>query len=387
MTGRNIYRFLSDNSQLFLSAAIATFLFSIPVYGYLQNNGRNTDLWSHLDYAQRIGGISDIESPHFLYQLVLKLLHFILGISYESATILAMGLCYGGMAAILNYSIKIYSANKLNYWALVLMPLAVLIASHVFIQTAFQHNFYFGYIAPVVYHNPTQNLSKLLSLLIMAIYYSVIISNGVSRKGLLYFALPILIVLSALAKPSFLIAFLPCAVAVEFCRFILASRRQAVSNLALIAVPALIVLTFQYLMTFASTEAGNGLGFAPFIVYGGASEVLSKLPAALLFPLVTLCLAAGIRRLTARLIFSWLMLIVGLGISFCVVETGPRMMQGNFAWTGQTVIFLLYVESALYLVSQPLNKTWAGWTVFIPHVACGIVLAVATTLFPANVFL
>ncbi|WP_397451931.1 hypothetical protein [Pseudomonas sp. NA-150] len=375
------------NSHIFLSAAIATILFSVPFYGYLVNNTRTTDMWVHLEYAQQIGALSDIKSPHFLYQLLLKLLHFIFGISYENATVLALALCYGGMAAILCYSFHKTSVNKSKFWILVLIPSTVLIASHIFIQSAFQHNFYYGYVAPIVYHNPTQNLSKLISLLIMTIYYSVIISNSATRKGLLKLALPILIILSALAKPSFLIVFLPCAAAVELYRFIFSSRRQAVYNFILIAMPAVTALIFQYLMTFSSPQAGNGLAFAPFLVYGGASDVISKLPGALLFPLVTLCIAVATRRLTPRLIFSWFMLVVGLGISFCVVESGPRMMQGNFAWTGQTVIFLLYAESAFFLFSQPFNRAWAGWTALIPHVACGVVWFIAPTLFSADLFL
>lgn len=387
MSWAKLKALIACNSEILLSAAIATALFSIPFYGYLKNNAQTSDMWIHLKYAEQITALSDIKSPHFLYQLILKLLHSIFGISYESATVLALALCYGGMAAILCHSFKTASVNKPNFWILVLTPVLVLIASHIFIQSALQHNFYYGYIAPIVYHNPTQNLSKFISLLIMTIYYSVVIYNGPTRKEILYFTLPVLIILSALAKPSFLIVFLPCAVVIELYRFTFLSRYQAVHNLTLIALPAATVLIFQYLMTFSSPQSGNGLEFAPFIVYGGASDVLTKLPGTLLFPLFTLCIAVITRRLTPRLIFSWFMLIIGLGISFCVVESGPRMMQGNFAWTGQTVIFLLYAESALFLFSQPFSQTWVGWTALIPHVACGFVWYIAQTIFSADLFL
>ena len=49
------------------------------------------------------------------------------------------------------------------------------------------------------------------------------------------------------------------------------------------------------------------------------------------------------------------------------------MMHGNFAWTGQTAVFLVYVESMLFLLTQP-ARPWerAAWVVFGVHVVCGL---------------
>ena len=48
-------------------------------------------------------------------------------------------------------------------------------------------------------------------------------------------------------------------------------------------------------------------------------------------------------------------------------------MQGNFAWTGQTAVFLVYVESMLFLLTQS-RRAWTrvAWIVFGLHVACGL---------------
>jgi hypothetical protein len=59
---------------------------------------------------------------------------------------------------------------------------------------------------------------------------------------------------------------------------------------------------------------------------------------------------------------------------------------GNFAWTGQTAVFLAYVESALFLVSRRWPTPWrrAGWLVYAVHVVCGLIWCGAV-FFPQRV--
>ena len=56
--------------------------------------------------------------------------------------------------------------------------------------------------------------------------------------------------------------------------------------------------------------------------------------------------------------FIWALAVIALFVTLCVVERSNRMMHGNFAWTGQTAVFLLYVESLLFLLTQP-RSGWA----------------------------
>lgn len=60
-------------------------------------------------------------------------------------------------------------------------------------------------------------------------------------------------------------------------------------------------------------------------------------------------------------------------ISLCVVETGPRLMHRNFAWTGQVVTFLLYVESAIALVAVSWRQSILAWIAFAIHVIFGAI--------------
>lgn len=53
-----------------------------------------------------------------------------------------------------------------------MVTLGVLIASHIFAQTFFKLNFLYGYIAPVVYHNPTQVPCKVLAIISTYAYFA-----------------------------------------------------------------------------------------------------------------------------------------------------------------------------------------------------------------------
>ena len=81
------------------------------------------------------------------------------------------------------------------------------------------------------------------------------------------------------------------------------------------------------------------------------------------------------RTSDVRLRFIWTLTAVALFFTVSWSRLGHRMMHGNFAWTGQTGVFLVYVESLLFLLTQPL-RAWirAAWVLFHVHVLCGVVL-------------
>jgi hypothetical protein len=367
--------------SIWIAAAVALILFSMPMLPYL---AEPTDLTAHIEYAQAIHQVSDLVSPHFLFQLLIIIGSRFTGASFDAAAIALMALCYALMAGLIALRIK-ESTPWSKPHAVVATSVLVLIASHIFLQTAFRLNFYYGYIAPTVYHNPTQVLSKALAIAVMFVYFSLAFNRRDGWGWLV--ALPIGVVLSAVAKPSFLIAFVPCVCAVELYRGITGSWRAAIRNSSLVAMPACIVLALQFWMTFTGNGGGGGLALAPFLVYGGSADVLAKLPASLLFPVTAVVVLWRQAAKHKALEFAWFLYIVGMAISFCVVESGPRMMHGNFAWTGQTVTFLLYVESTIALMALPWWRAWPAWIAFGLHVMCGVVWYSAAYVFPINAFM
>ena len=358
---------------------LVTALFTSGFEGYLRVQP-GTDLDSHIAYAERIHRVSDITSPHFLFELVLKAVHAI-GIDYIDASAIVLGLCYGGMAVLLARELDRRGA-KLGTPGLFLVVLTTLIASHVFAFTAFgpRPNWYYGYFVPTTYHNPTQQPNKLLGLWIYFLYCSSFIdrrrertSNAADdgqpalRSGAL---MATLCVLSALTKPSFLIAFLPAS-GIDMLRdFVRRRWRYIALFAATVAIPSTVVMLWQARLAYVS---GSPIGFAPFVVFD-FWQTMHKLPMSLGFTLVVGAAALRQRLVDDRLRFAWLYVAIALFVTLCVVEQGFRLMHGNFAWTGQTGVFLLYVESVLFLLTRPLRVGWrvTAWALFAVHVAYGL---------------
>jgi hypothetical protein len=184
--------------------------------------------------------------------------------------------------------------------------------------------------------------------------------------------LAVLCILSAIAKPSFLIAFLPAAALFAAHDLLKTRWRQALMCLVAIGIPSALTLLWQTRLS-AEVSQPVDIDFKPFVVFT-LGETLYKLPASLAFPIVVAVGAWRSRAWDVGLRFIWTLTAVALFVTLCIVEGGHRMMHGNFAWTGQTGVFLVYVESLLFLMTQPLQRGWvrAAWILFAVHVACGV---------------
>jgi hypothetical protein len=347
--------------------SIATLVF---VYGFASflRVQPVADLDIHIDYARQLRSLDNLTSPHFLFQLLLNGVHA-LGLSYETATAWLLGICYGGMAVLIGREIATRGVVLSRFWTITLV-MCVLIASHIFLLTVSRRNLYLGYFVPIAYHNPTQQLNKLFALWVYFVYRAQFLSVPAASLRSMP-GLGGLCVLSALAKPSFLIAFVPTA-ALYAARDLVTRRwRQALLSAAAIGVPSALILAWQARVTYGVGTPVQ-VALAPFVVFD-AAETLYKLPASLAFPLVVAVGALVTRVWNVSLSFVWVFTALALFATLGLVETGERMMQGNFAWTGQTAVFLIYVESMLLLLTQS-RRVWvaAAWAVFAVHVFCGV---------------
>src|SRR5262245_23276166 len=92
-----------------------------------------TDFWVHIEYAKRLKSLADIESPHFLFELLLIAGTRLTRLSFESFAIVLMALSYAGMAAMIAGTLR-RAAPKAGTLALVAVSVLVLVASHIFLQ-------------------------------------------------------------------------------------------------------------------------------------------------------------------------------------------------------------------------------------------------------------
>jgi hypothetical protein len=347
---------------------VATLTFTSAFAAFLRMQG-SSDLTVHIAYAKDLHSLADLKSPHFLFQLLVNAAHR-LGLSHETAAIWLLGGCYGAMAVLIAREMHQRGVG-LSPFPTFLVVMALLLASHIFLATLRASHIYSGYFVPTAYHNPTQQVNKLFALSIWFVYARQLLGTQPARWSIVPL-LAALCVASAVAKPSFLIAFLPVAALYAAGHLMQRRWRQALACLAGIGVPSALVLLWQMRISQGVGEPVQ-IALVPFALFP-ANETLYKLPASLAFPLIVAAGALWTRRSDVRLRFIWALMAVALFVMICVVEAGQRMNHGNFAWTGQTGVFLVYVESMLFLLAQP-ARAWVrtAWGAFAVHVACGLV--------------
>ena len=362
------------------------------------NSDRASDLPVHIEYASQITGLSDIRSPHFLFELLIKALSSLTGASLMTATAILLGGCYGLMAVLIAHEIKRRGSAVSDVTAAAL-SVAILVASHIFLPTIFKPNLYYNYLVPTAYHNPTQQLNKLFTIAIWFLYCRRFLTSDERPLSSLVL-LGVLVVASAIAKSSFLIAFLPVSGLLAAWDLFHGRWSRFRDYVAAIALPAIAVMGWQFWMTYGIgaerrlsggiLEQSGGIEFAPLAIFAGPAsyaQYLATLPLALAFPLVATILLWPDAHQSRSFVAAWAILGLGLFYVLLLAESGPRRMAGNFGWTAQTAAFLLYVEALLLMARKWETRFKPVLLVVLSvHVACGVLFALANALFPAELW-
>lgn len=365
--------------------AVVSLFFSLVFVGFLYTNRNSSfyDIYVHIKYAEHIKVFSDIRSPHFLFQLAINFIHTAVGLSLELSAVLLLGTCYGVMAVLIAYRVFQQSPD-LNPVVVYASSFFVLVASHIFIATMFVPNFYYNYLVPITYHNPTQQLNKLFAVAIWFIYCDFFLSEDNDRSSPKLLLLSALCAVSALAKPSFLIAFLPMSGVVALVDLWRGRWRKVVSY-ALVVLPVVLVLSWQFTSHYGTPIKG-GIIFAPFVVFPNPQQYIAMIPMSLAFPIAVTILIWNEARVSRSFQMAWGFMFIALFYTLFLAES-QEIRSGNFAWTAQTGAFLLYVESLLLMM-----RSWkaTGYfrltcaSVFAIHVVCGFIFAGASAFWPAS---
>lgn len=364
---------------------VVPLFFSFIFWQFMHINGRN-DLASHIEYAKTIKSFSDIDSPHFLFQLLIKSIHSTSGFSFELSSSLLLGACYGAMAVLIAQRLFRQSPH-LNPMSICASSFFVLVASHIFIATIFVPNFYYNYLAPIVYHNPTQQLNKLFSIAIWFVYCDFFLTKDHDRSLPKLLLLSALCVVSAVAKPSFLIAFLPISgmiALVDLWR----GRWSKVLSYAFAVLPVAFVLFWQFASHYGASTKG-GIIFAPLVIFPNPQQYVMTIPLSLAFPIATTIWFWKEARISRSFQMAWGFMLLALFYTLFLAESQDTQ-AGNFAWTAQTGAFLLYVESLLLMMRCRAGEgrfRLVPTAVFASHVVCGFIFAGASAFWPAPTWL
>jgi hypothetical protein len=265
------------------------------------------------------------------------------------------------------------SGSAVEAWASAGWALALMLVAPITVLTWHARQLYLGYVAPNVFHSPTMSLLKPLAL---AWFWIVVRPDRGGRRG--WVAAALLAWSATLAKPSFTVVLVPALVLwLALARWL----PRAVDTRAALASVVAGGATLAY-QAWARGAQPALLGFEPLEVMGLYSarwQMPFFLFLSIAFPL---CLAAArwpASRRHGPLILAWLVFGIGAAYGYLLAEAEPNLGDGNWLWSGQVALFVLFAESVLFFHSRAAEgasptRPWrrACAVVFALHLACGL---------------
>lgn len=340
------------------------------------------DYLIHVGLAEKMLTTGEILTPHFLLQFAVAAIAAIFPVTVQTATLSLLVIAVSATAFVIAQTI----AKEISSLSVILyLTAALLLSAPLAVLFPFDKHLYLGYISTNVFHNPTMLLLKPLALLSFG-YAVTAIDNHKAPQKSIWLLCGLTTVACALTKPSFTICILPAMALLIFYRLL--TKRSLSRNMLLFGffLPALLILALQFRMTYGSSQiqgiysGSSQIIFAPLAVMQTYSLWLpAKFLLSLTFPLTLLL--CYFRRVTkdTGLLLGWLAFFFGAAYTYLLAESGPRMLQGNFSWSAQITLFILFIYSARLLFSHEVSASNAGQNKFylcngalLLHLAFGI---------------
>lgn len=279
--------------------------------------------------------------------------------------------------------------SKQAFWAVCLLLVNPLYAPW------FNQRYYLGQIAANTWHNPANIAVKCFAILSFGLVVVLLQgreNTGESKKRnlLAYIALSASLLLSVLAKPSFLQGFLPGFGLFIVVRVVLERKNfdlRFYTKLCVAFVPAVAMLFFQYLNIFCNVEyiktqieikLAWGVFFHRFTDNLGVSFLIS-----FAFPLFVLCMnfkklihTEKIQLMICYETVAWLESVV-------LHEAGILEDSGDFTWAGMISALIVWITMFECYAQELYNAhgentirkkifIYGGFLIFTAHLLFGI---------------
>jgi hypothetical protein len=385
---KGIDRFLqvlqNQNWGIILLLVALTIALSTPIYYRRILVPVDTDYGSHISHAEawlRGQGFETLTPSHPLLQFTLIAMRLASRgrLSLYTALIIVQVVVQVATALILYFW---FGQSDRPKWDILrgFAALSLTFVAPVMLLAALDGLFYFGYIGMANYHNPTVHMLKPLALLSAMHAFRAIEGQESSAWKIALAAL--WIILSAWVKPSYALSILP---ALALCAVIRWYLKQQVDMRMLVFgffVPAALVLAAQWLIiVWRFGEPSERIILAPFAVESAFSDYLFlKIFLSSAFPIVILWLARRSLLTDARLLVGWTGFLSGAAQLYLLAEGGERLLHGNFRWSAQIMLFLLFAITLRWLLQEGLlngsrkgRQRVAAWCAYLAHLGGGIV--------------
>ena len=331
----------------------------------------------HNRTAAEMAAGAPLEVPHPLYHVLVAALAAALPIAVPWAG-MTVAVLSQTAAALIAWTDLRRLGGRLAVPALAAFGLTVVAPLNQL--TPASREFYFGYLFPNALHNPTIILLRPFALALFlgcaACLTARAAPSPARAAGLAW-----LTVLGALAKPSYLICLLPALAALWLLEGRPTDWRWTVLALAVFLPGMLVALAQAWFTLTTDRMEPTTIVLAPLKVVfmhtkRDVAWVALKALLSVAFPIVVV---ASFRREALRdpvLRLAWLAFAAGAVYAYGLAETGARMIHGNFFWSGQAAIAVLFAASVRFVLARAGGgspaRTAVCAAVFLLHVASGI---------------
>ena len=350
--------------SLALIFIISYSLFWLQAQGYVAS-----DTKGHIGIAVRFFNEKDYFIPHPLWHMGIHYLSGLLHIDLNaSASIFTAALV--ALYAVLIYGVArtldAHSDNEAKWYLITLISLTI----GPFFIMSFNPCIYIGQGSPSVWHNVTILIVQPLTLL--SVFYT--IKFFLSDK-FNYFIVAILVtMLSVIAKPSYIIVFLPSLVIYVLLKKYFAKRQLLFT--ATIVFSSVAILVYQFMKQFT----GGSDDSVVVDILGVWSLYTPSVPVSILLALglpllITLFNYRYIKE-NEYIKFSWLLVFFSFVLFAGFAESGRHYSDGNFGWSWNISLSLIYIFTIIEyfkhyydmpplirysLLAMMLYQVYVGW--------------------------
>lgn len=329
----------------------------------------NSDLNLHIQFA--LDGTGGYSLVTWVYQVLNSIFHNQISIAIFLICLIFLGIY------VSSWYIK--KTTKIDNWALCLIMGLLVYCSAALYMPSFNLYRYLGLCMAGVWHNSTLFGIKLMGVLQVYFFHKIAIRFQEERKTstgeLVCFALAG--VLSAWLKPNLDLALYP-ALAIMLIIWFIQGRGQWLKPLVTIActvIPTFFLLLWQSSVMF---EGGAASSFAvsPFYFI---TQWTTNIPIAVLqslaFPISVLILCWKYLIRLNKNCFVWIATLIAYLQYMFFIEPGSRIDDGNWTWGAHVMVFLLFLVSAEFLISNT-KGLWnqRGWKKYWLVICYGLFL-------------
>jgi len=342
----------------------------------------DNDFSIHILYAQDLLAHQPLPSTnlsHPIWQIIISGIFWITRgkINLWIASILALTISNCLVSLIIYFWLG-HTDGKFGDYARFFWSLTLPFVAPILGLATIDNRYYFGYIGLANYHNPTILILRPVALLSFIIVIQVF--KKPKNRFWLIAVSAFLTILSALIKPNYVICIVPALFLLMI--YYKIKNIQIDWRLAIYGIfaPAAIILPIQLFITYLSpTSVGYSIIFLPFMAESAFSSYLPiKFLLSIIFPLAVSILF--IRRTFSSKEFQlgWLSFLIAIFQLYLLAESGKGLLGGNFRWSAQITLFILFIVSARFIYLQ-----WGSEKVvkakvmalisYTPHIISGLI--------------